>query len=469
VDILSHWLGDAGNVASGDSAIGSGLIRGLSVWATVTSLLVALLLFTVHKLRVARLEAIRLRLIVRDSRIRAHRLQRAVDGSSDGFWEWSGADVALWCSKRYRELLGYGGARPPAHCPSWVDALHPIDRATTMLVICRQTEAGKSFDAEYRVRTKGTGARWFRARGRVVRDASGNLLRMSGSVRDVTDKKAAEAALLEGQRQLRFRQRMEAIGGLAGGVAHEFNNLLHIIQSYSEFAMSAMPDFSEARSDLEHVLVATKRAAALTRQLLEFSRSGPARLQRVDSYALVNDLTTMLRPMLGDRIALSIELGDGQEIMADRALLQQALWNLCVNAREAMPRGGKLTVRTTLVVAVEQSVAAPLEGREHDRLVEFSVIDTGIGIPPEIQERIFEPFFTTKEVGKNCGLGLAIAYGIVEQHEGTIRFESSLGVGSTFRIRLPVADPSGEFATAVDKESYWGSPNSATGTELMQA
>jgi signal transduction histidine kinase/CheY-like chemotaxis protein len=248
--------------------------------------------------------------------------------------------------------------------------------------------------------------------------------------------------------QLRQAQKMEAIGTLAGGVAHEFNNLLQAIQGFTRYAMESLQPGSDPHTDLLQVLEASDRAVALTRQLLGFSRREVLQMTDVEPNTLVRSLAKMLSPLIGEHIKISLEL-DPQVgfVHADASHLQQLLMNLCVNARDAMPEGGQLTIRTENAV-LTRAYCVLHQDVEPGRYLMLAVSDTGSGIPAEIKDHIFDPFFTTKGVGKGTGLGLAMVYGMVRQHQGAIRVYSELGAGTTFRIYLPTTDHAAPAALA---------------------
>lgn len=239
---------------------------------------------------------------------------------------------------------------------------------------------------------------------------------------------------------LRQKQKLEAIGSLAGGVAHEFNNLLQAILGYTRFAQEGLNTTDQRFIDLAQVINAGNRAATLTSQLLSFSRTDEYDPQPTETAQILDDLARLLRPIIEATIVVRIEPPEAVSYaMVDPAGLQQVLLNLSVNARDAMPAGGELTIR---------SENATLSSRDCERLggaqpgphVAFCVTDTGTGMTSEQASRIFEPFFTTKEVGKGTGLGLAMVHGYVESHGGVIDVSSELGAGTTFRILLPAAD-----------------------------
>lgn len=259
-------------------------------------------------------------------------------------------------------------------------------------------------------------------------ERNGRRLVMSAS-RDISARKALEA-------QYRQAQKMEVIGQLAGGVAHDFNNILTVMLMDLEMLRLACPT-PESATPIDELLVMAKRAATLTQQLLMFARKQPLHPARLELNAALSALAKMLRRVLGEPISLKFVIGEpALWIDADAGTLDQAILNLCINARDAMPHGGALTIRTALVEFDAQSVPAVPEARP-GRFACLSVTDTGIGMNAEILQHMFEPFFTTKEVGHGTGLGLASVYGIVHQHHGWVNAESVEGQGTAFRIYLP--------------------------------
>jgi two-component system cell cycle sensor histidine kinase/response regulator CckA len=244
---------------------------------------------------------------------------------------------------------------------------------------------------------------------------------------------------------------MESVGQLAGGIAHDFSNMLTVINGYSMLLLDR-PELPPALAEsLKHIYVAGGRAANLTRQLLIFSRKSYAHRQSIDLNEAVETLAAMLRRMIGEHIRLELDLAHPlPRVLADTSMLEQVLMNLAVNARDAMPKGGGL------VIATGSGETTAEDGRRHPDAkpgphVWLGVRDTGCGIPAEILPRIFEPFFTTKEEGKGTGLGLATVFGIARQHEGWVDVESEVGAGTLFRVFLPIAPlQSEEVRTAAD-------------------
>jgi len=281
---------------------------------------------------------------------------------------------------------------------------------------------------------------------------------LGGMAVDITDRKTAEETLRQRDEQLRHSQKMEALGTLAGGVAHEFNNLLQAILGYSRFAMEGLEETDQRRADLSQVVVAADRAAALTRQLLEFGRRKTLERAPLDPNQVVRDLAKMLKPLIGANIELVVETTkDIGLVAADAGQLQQVLLNLCLNARDAMPLGGRLTIKTATVTIRHGD-------RPHsadEDLVAIRVSDTGCGMSAEVRQRIFEPFFTTKEIGKGTGLGLAVAYSLVQQQGGELQVDSQPGQGSTFTVLLPITQDE------VENRSKRPAPATKGGTELI--
>jgi PAS domain S-box-containing protein len=257
-----------------------------------------------------------------------------------------------------------------------------------------------------------------------VRDASGALTHYVAVQRDVT----RETAL---QRQLELSQRVEALGRMAGGIAHDFNNLLGVIRGYAELLLRYPQGPEDVRSALEEMVRAADRGARLTSQLLAFGRRQVLKPDVVDLRTALADMDTMLRRILGDEIALEVRAPGPVWVNVDPGRLEQVVLNLVVNARDAMPAGGRLTI---------EAQASDVEaGAAPTALLRIS--DTGEGMTPEVLDHLFEPFFTTKAEGKGTGLGLATVYGVVTQSGGSVLVDSSLGRGATFEITLPSASP----------------------------
>lgn len=279
-----------------------------------------------------------------------------------------------------------------------------------------------------------------------LRGPGGEAKEFACVLRDLTERREREEALRRSESQLRQAQKMEAIGRLAGGIAHDFNNLLTAIQGHTQFLLEDLPEAAGSRADAEEIKRAADRAAALTRQLLTFSRSQPVEPQALEMNSVIAEMEKLLRRVIREDIALAVTLDpDLWKVFADRGQLEQVIMNLVVNARDAMPGGGTLTIATHNV-HVDEDYAIPEANLAAGPHVQLVVSDTGVGMDRETLSRIFEPFFTTKAAGEGTGLGLATVYSIVKHSSGHISAYSEKGRGTTFKMYLPKAE------TASDQE-----------------
>jgi PAS domain S-box-containing protein len=350
---------------------------------------------------------------VRDREARFRELADTID---QVFWIRDADGGVRYVSPAFERIWG----RPPNAIEAWPPSLHRDDRA-------RIEPMRGAYAATYRiVRPDGT-VRWIRDRAYVVRGEDDRVL---GVASDVTEQENLE-------RQLRHSQKMEAIGVLAGGVAHDFNNLLVVIQSHAYLLMRELAEVDPRREALREIQDAVERAARLTRQLLAFSRQQIAQPRVVDLNDVVASSEAMLRRLIGEDVELTTAPSSAlAKVFVDAGHFEQVLMNLVVNARDAMPDGGRLSIEVSLRVLSEPDAQRSLS---EGRWVTLAVTDTGTGIDPEIRTHIFEPFFTTKEVGKGTGLGLSTVFGIVKQSDGHVEVESEMGRGTTFRVWLPFA------------------------------
>jgi signal transduction histidine kinase/CheY-like chemotaxis protein len=293
--------------------------------------------------------------------------------------------------------------------------------------------------------------------GRPIFDEHGELIGYRGVDRDITERKSLEA-------QLHHSQKMEAIGQLAGGVAHDFNNQLQAILGYAHLLLNRDLSNQEVRSHLVEIRKAAERAGALTKQLLAFGRRETLQPRILDVGRLIEDMTGMLRRLIGEQIELTVSTGRPKfGVHVDPGQIEQVVMNLSINARDAMPGGGTLRIETGDVSFDDAFCHSNPWARPGD-YVRIRVTDTGTGIAPELRDRIFEPFFTTKAVGEGTGLGLATVYAIVDRHEGLISVESEPGKGSTFLVCFPASSQPPE-ASAPDMAPE--RPTGGTGTILV--
>jgi PAS domain S-box-containing protein len=297
----------------------------------------------------------------------------------------------------------------------------------------RIMDSGVAELVEERVLTPG-GFRTFLSTKAPYRDAAGRVIGLIGAARDVTDRKRAEAELQAAEQRLQQADRLESVGRLAGGVAHDFNNLLTVILGGSERLRDDLAAGRAAsREEVDQIQAAGERARDLTRQLLSFARRQDTALVPLDLNEVVRGSEVLLRRIIGEDVEVGTSLDPGLwPVLGDLGQLEQVIVNLAANARDAMPRGGRLTLAT------RNAPASPGQGPAGDR-VELLVRDTGVGMSPEVKAHLFEPFFTTKELGRGTGLGLATVHGIVTQAGGQVRVESAPGAGTTFELSLPRA------------------------------
>ncbi|MCA9955442.1 MAG: PAS domain S-box protein, partial [Anaerolineales bacterium] len=317
--------------------------------------------------------------------------------------------------------------------------VHPDDLAYVNQTIAESAEMMKPWRAEYRYRHPQKGERWIGGHSMPQKQADGSML-WHGFVQDITERKEAEKEQVQLETNLRQMQKMDSIGRLAGGVAHDFNNLLTVIQMYSDLMAAQMRPGDPLLPKLAQIQRASERASELTRQLLAFSRKQIMNTAVVSLNELILHLQKMLGRLIGEDIDLSVSLQpDLWNIKADPGQIEQVIMNLVVNARDAMPTGGLLTVETRNVLLDESFLTSQLK-TPTGPCVMLAISDTGHGMDEATKQRIFEPFFTTKEAGTGTGLGLATVHGVVQQSGGSIFVYSEPNNGSTFKVYLPASE-----------------------------
>jgi two-component system, cell cycle sensor histidine kinase and response regulator CckA len=366
-----------------------------------------------------------------ERRTSEHRLLTALAAARMGTWEW---EIAT-----NREMFDEGLCRLFGVEPGEITTLdnvlsrvHADDRAAVAVAYRQSAESGADLDVEFRVVRPDGSVRWLRNHGKVLYDRGGDPVAMTGACVDVTERRQMEE-------QLGQVQRMDAVGRLAGGVAHEVNNMMTAILGFTDLLLDPTRPGDPRRPDLLQIRNAAGRAATVTAQLLAFSRRQLLQPRVVDLNLVLTDLHPMLLRLLGEDKRVTVRLEpDLWPVHADRGQLEQAVINLALNARDAMPRGGHFTIESANVQLDEPYLSRhPATAIAPGSYVRLVVGDTGGGIPPEVQARIFEPFFTTKPVGQGTGLGLSMVYGIVKQSGGFVWVYSEPGHGTVFKLYLP--------------------------------
>jgi two-component system, cell cycle sensor histidine kinase and response regulator CckA len=344
----------------------------------------------------------------------------------------------------------------------WANALHPDDRERVKEIWQRACESRTLYQSEGRLWHATTEQwRYFVAKAAPLLNPDGSVREWVGTHTDIDDQKRAEErletmvaertkelqqanlALLRDmeerkklEEQLLQAQKMESIGTIAGGIAHDFNNILNIIQSYASLLAKRSAEKNQLAESLEAISEAVQRGAGIVRQLLTLARKTGARLEPTDANGLMVELTNLLKEIFPKTIDLSLELSEVPLVMADANQMNQVILNLCVNARDAMPQGGNLLLKSDVVSGTE--LRQRFNEAKEDRYLRIRVSDSGMGMDAETRSRIFEPFFTTKEHGHGTGLGLSVVYGIINNHGGFVDLKSEIDQGTTFDIYLPL-------------------------------
>jgi PAS domain S-box-containing protein len=357
----------------------------------------------------------------------------------------------VYVSPQHRELLGWDPEELLGTAA--IDLVHPDDRERIARPLGAAITAGDHETLQYRCRTKSGGFRHIESSGRAYTSADGEIRVVVVSM-DVDERVRAETALRDAEAQLRISQRMESLGRLAGGVAHDFNNLLTVILGSARWLEQHSDDRPESVRDLASEIVqSAEKSADLTRQLLAFSRMQIVETQVLDLDERIEQLSRILKSLVGDEVTIVIASGRGENLVkADPSQIEQLIVNLVANARDAMPTGGTLSIRTGQA-RLEEGGENGATGLAAGDYVSLEVADTGLGMTPDTLSHIFEPFFTTKELGSGTGLGLSTVYGIVKQCGGEIEVESAPGGGSRFRVLLPRLDHASVESKAAARES----------------
>ena len=384
------------------------------------------------------------------------RFRIVTQATTDVVWDWNVATDQIWWNDGLKSAFGYDPATLFPDSTLATDAIHADDRERVSAGIQAAIDSGETtWSDEYRfIRADGSIAQVI-DRGFLIRDGGGMAVRAVGSMVDVTQQRKLEA-------QLRQSQRLEAVGQLTGGVAHDFNNLLTVILGNSEFLTQRLIGDDTLHPFAEMIFEAAKRGAELTNGLLAFSRRQALDPKAVNVTDLIRGMETLLRRSLGEQVEIVLAFTETPDnALIDAAQLESALLNLCINARDAMEHGGKLTIEVENAQLDQDYVEVVPDAIAGDYVV-IAVSDTGSGMDPLTAAQAFEPFFTTKEVGRGSGLGLSMVYGFIKQSKGHVRIYSELGVGTTVRLYLPRASNGQDVAKKTEIVSV-----DPTGTEAI--
>ena len=378
-------------------------------------------------------------------RLSEERLRLALEGTTDGLWDWDIPSGRVHYSTRCFTMFGFEPESLPAHIDTWRSLMHPDDRDPVEKMLADYlAQRADSFTPEHRIRASDGSWRWIHIRGRIVaRDPDGTPVRMSGTIADITDRKRDEAKRIEFERYLLHAQKLESMGLMAGGIAHDFNNLLMAILGNLDIALSRVPGSSPASENIRQAIKAAERSADLTRQMLAYSGKGHQVVKPLDLGVAVRNASGLLRSTIPRSAELVLHLAAGLPVInADEGQLSQVILNLVSNAGDALAgKPGRIEIATSSVAADE---ALLLQGRVEPppppgAYVCLDVRDNGAGMDEPTCEKFLDPFFSTKAVGR--GLGMAAVLGIVRGHHGTILVESAPGRGTRIQILLPAAPP----------------------------
>ncbi|MGV3742771.1 MAG: CHASE domain-containing protein, partial [Burkholderiaceae bacterium] len=374
------------------------------------------------------------------------RWKYALEGAGDGVWDWDREHNITKFSKRWKQMLGYDDQELRSDPQEWRRLIHAEDAGRVLEkwnAFCAGID--QVYSDEYRMQCKDFSWKWIHSRGAAVnRDESGKVLRAIGTHSDISARKEAERlelertrALNEARDSLRHAQKLEAVGKLTGGVAHDFNNVLQIISGNIQLLQFMLAGNDEVETRLKGMLAAVDRGSKLSSQLLAFARRQPLQPAVINLNTILQNMDDLLHRALGPSIDLQVKVCEGLwNTFADPSQLENVILNMVINARDAMPEGGTLRIEMHNTTLQSKFDNLPQEVVPGDYVL-LSIADTGIGMSPEVLEQVFEPFFTTKPAGEGTGLGLSMAYGFVKQSGGHIQIESKPGKGTSIRIYLP--------------------------------
>ncbi len=369
----------------------------------------------------------------------AETLRMALEAAGMGLWSWDAiSDAVIWDDQTCRVFGREPGTGPPNYS-EYLTVLHPEDRALVRESVSEALRTSVYRDIEHRIMRPDGTVRWILGKGALLRSPDGTLLKIIGGVVDITEQVEAERAEAQKATRLMQAHQMAMLGRLAGGLAHDFNNFLTVINGYSELLLSELSVADPHRNTLERIRRAGESAAVLTGQLLAYGRVQVLQPIGLDLNQTLTKLLPLLARLAGENVEVTLELHPEIAVVhANPVQMEQVIMNLVLNARDALPFGGELRIGTA---CMEQKMS-DISSRQDSctgRTIMLWVTDNGLGMDEETQQRIFEPFFTTKGFGKGTGLGMSIVQGIIAQSGGSIEVHSQSGKGTTFRIYLPQA------------------------------
>jgi len=385
------------------------------------------------------------------------RMRFALQNANVGIWDVDFATGIVGWSGILESQFGLQPGTFGGTLQAFVDLVHPDDREMVRTTMTQAIQSGSDFSYAHRAILPDGTIRWLSGAGRILLGEHGEAVRGVGIYQDISERRTLEA-------QNQQLQKMEAVGRLASGVAHDFNNVLTVIVGFCELVLADLGPDDARRADIVEIQKAGARGAGLTRQLLAFSRQQIIEPTRLDLNVVVVAMQAMLGPLIGKDVKIVVALRpDLALILADRGQIDQVVMNLALNARDAMPDGGTLTIETANVELDEHYAKVHAEVKP-GAYVGLTITDTGTGMTPQVRARLFEPFFTTKESGKGTGLGMATVYGIVMRSGGSVGVYSEIGKGTAFKVYFPQADA---VATAVDKPASPRLAHAGTPTVLV--
>lgn len=368
------------------------------------------------------------------------RYKMATNAGGVGVWDWNLETNEIYIDPILKMILGYDDHEIENQLDVWGNLVHPDDRKMVM----DQAEAhikGRSprYEVKHRMMHRDGSVRWFQTRGTVLYNIKDHPFRMVGTDTDITKQMQAELEKATIESQLIKAQKMEAVGTLAGGIAHDFNNLLTTIQGYTDISLSQLKEGEGLYRYLKQIHRATKRAANLTNQLLLFSRKQLIEPASININETIQNVLQLLERIIGEDIRIETKFETKVwKIWADMGNMEQMIMNLLVNSRDAMPKGGMITIQSENVNLTETE-SKKMPGARPGRFVCLTFNDSGVGMSEKVLQHIFEPFFTTKEMGKGTGLGLSVVYGIIQQHKGWLSVHSKVAEGTEFKVYLPAS------------------------------